>query len=43
MSSDAQVFANSVAIQHQAQRGGLRWLEGKMCNVYAFSFIGLVD
>lgn len=27
MSSDAQVFAASAEIQHQAQRAGLRWLE----------------
>ena len=32
MSSDAQVFASAAAIQHQAQRAGLRWLEGKLCN-----------
>mgnify|MGYP004621587373 CR=1 FL=1 len=25
MSSDAQVFANAAAIQHQAQHAGLRW------------------
>lgn len=32
MSSDAQVFASAAAIQHQAQRAGLKWLEGKLCN-----------
>ena len=32
MSSDAQVFAASAEIQHQAQRAGLRWLEKKLCN-----------